>query len=60
MIVNFGPFLESDMVGYIAPYMEPPISPSTIMDSTTEGARPTVVEAAEGQGRLSGRPSPEM
>ena len=47
------------MVGYIVPYMEPPISPSTIMDSTTaagaEGARPTVLEeAAEGRLHISG------
>ena len=46
------------MVGYIVPYMEPPTSPSTIMDSTTvgaaEGARPTVVEAAEGRLHIGG------
>ena len=28
------------MVGYIVPYMEPPISPSTVMDFTTVGRTP--------------------
>ena len=40
MISISAPFLEADMVGYIVPYMEPPISPSTIMDSTTVGRAP--------------------
>ena len=37
----------------IAPYIEPPISPSTIMDSITVG-RATAVEAAEGRPHIGG------
>ena len=40
------------MVGYIVLYMEPPILPSVIMDA--DGARPTVVEAAEGRLHIGG------
>ena len=46
------PFLEPDMVGYIVPYMEPPVSSSTMLDPHNSGAGaagawPTVLEAAE-------------
>ena len=56
------PLLEPDIVGYIVPYMEPPISPYLAIlqygfhntGAGAEGARPTVVEAAEGRLHIGG------
>ena len=52
------------MVGYIVPYMEPPISPSTNMEAAfgrlhnsgagAFGARPTVVESIMVDGEIGG------
>ena len=52
------------MVGYIVPYMEPPISPSTNMEAafgrlhhsgeSAFGARPTVVESIMVDGEIGG------
>ena len=52
-------FLEPDMVGYIVPYMDAPISPSTNMEAAfgrlhnsgagAFGARPTVVIVVDGE-----------
>ena len=52
------------MLGYVAPYMEPSISPSTNMEAAfgclhnsgagAEGARPTVVESIVVDGEIDG------
>ena len=52
------------MVGYVVPYMEPSISPSTIMEAAfgrlhnsgagAFGARPTVVESIMVDGEIDG------
>ena len=61
--MNFGTFLEPDMVGYIGPYMEPLISPSTNMEAAfgrlhnsggASGARPTAVESTLVDGEIGG------
>ena len=58
------PFWELDVVGYIVPYMEPPISPCTNMKAAfgrfhnsgvgAFGARPTVVESMMVDGEIGG------
>ena len=48
----WAPFAEPYMLGYIVPYMETSISPSTTMDSATVGRAPKgrlTVVAAEGR-----------
>ena len=56
--------MEPDLVGYIVPYMEPPISPTTNMEAAfgrlhyngagASGARPTVVESMMVDGEIGG------
>ena len=62
--MNLGTILELDMVGYIAPCMEPPISPCTNVEAAfgrllhsgagAFGARSTVVESIIVDGEIGG------